>query len=468
MKYSIQEILAAGRGTWPDAPEELFIDGYSLDSRSIKPGELFFAFEGDVQDGHKYVENAFENGACAAFVRHGFKRADGSEKDLIFCDDGLKSLHALASWSRDEAGLKIIGITGSCGKTTTKDILAGILPSSLKVSKNEGNLNNIWGLPIALLRRPEGQEIYVCEMGMSYAGELSQVTAIARPECAVFTNIAAVHLVNFNSVEEIAEAKAELLEGLKAGSPVVANADDDEVMRISRRSGFPMFTYGIEKSAELMVENIEDCGIDGTKFVLCHPGGRSTVQFNLPGIHNIYNLLAAVGAGITFNCDIDEMIERLHNIELSPFRSKIENFESGLTLFDDAYNSNPPALKFVMETFVNSNRFKRKIAVLGDMLELGPGEVEAHRDSGAEIAKMGLDLLITVGPLAAEMADAAGKNGMNSSKITSLETSAQAIPVLLDSLRPQDLVLVKGSRGVKMESIVEAIRDNQNNMENRV
>jgi UDP-N-acetylmuramoyl-tripeptide--D-alanyl-D-alanine ligase len=459
MKYHISEILAAGQGQWPDAPGDLYIDGYSIDSRTLKPGDLFFAFKGDVQDGHKFVDHALEKGASAAFVRRDFRRTDGSSDKLVFCDDALESLHAVASWSREEKGLRVIGITGSCGKTTTKDIMAELLSGKLKVGKNAGNLNNIWGLPVAILRRPENCDVYVCELGMSFPDELRRVAVIARPDCAVITNIHGVHLMNFNSVQDVAEAKAEIFDGLKPGGTTVANIEDKEVMRISRRSGHPLLTFGMIPDADVSVSGYETLGIDGTALKLETPEGAFSIRFPLPGVHNVYNMLAAIGAGIVISVPVETMLERLEGISLSPLRSHIVEFEEGWTLFNDAYNSNPAAMTHVLDTIADSSRFSRKLLVLGDMLELGPSEVEEHWLAGQKIAAIGADRLITVGPLAVNMARSAISAGMPAGAVSTAETNDEALELILRDVRRGDLLLVKGSRGIKMEGITAALME---------
>lgn len=458
MRYSIQEVLAAGEGSWTDAPVDLRISGYSLDSRTIKPGELFFAIKGNVQDGHKYVEAAIENGAAAAVVLRGFKRSDGSTDKLVYCEDPLRFLHSLASWSRKEEGLRLVGITGSCGKTTTKDLIHTVLSGEFRAGKNHGNYNNIWGMPISLLRRQEGLDVYVCEMGMSYAGELTQVTRIARPDVAVFTNIHAVHLVNFNSVQDIAEAKAEIIRGLRADGPVVANADDPEIMRISRRSGHELITYGIKNEADIKIISHKDEGIDGVTFKVNIYGREFDSRLRLPGVHNLYNGLAALGAGISMRMSPDAIIERLNHVELSPMRSNIVRLP-GLTIYDDAYNSNPEALLRVIDTAVRSRVEGKRIVVAGDMLELGESEVQRHEDCGKYIARAGVDSLITVGKLAAHIGAAALKEGMPPEAIEIFKTSDEALESLRKKLSRGDLLVVKGSRGMRLEVIVNGVAE---------
>jgi UDP-N-acetylmuramoyl-tripeptide--D-alanyl-D-alanine ligase len=477
MRYTIEEICGITGVESEGVSPSLAVEGWSIDSRTIGAGEVYFAILGDVQDGHKFVPEALANGAGAAVVRRDYSlpMEDGSSFQqsrsnwavtgdrsyipsgsvpLLRCEDPLEAMHALASHSRNESGLRLIGITGSCGKTTTKDLTAALAGSRLKTSKNKGNLNNIWGLPLGLLRRPAGLDVYVCEMGMSYKGELSRVTRIARPDIAVFTNIHGVHLMNFKSVREIAEAKAEMLEGVPPEGVVVANADDAESMRIARDSGLPMITFALEGAADFMPARIKDRGIGGLSFELRSPKGSFPVASPLPGIHNLQNLLAAFATCAALGLEPEDVLDGLENAEMSPSRTRIVRFADGWTLYDDTYNSNPYALPLTLETVMRSDGFERRIAMLGDMLELGPSEVEEHRKAGRMIAGLGIDLLITLGPLANHMAESALAEGMAKEAVISTQDKGVALEALEAVLRAGDLVLIKGSRGVKMETIV--------------
>jgi UDP-N-acetylmuramoyl-tripeptide--D-alanyl-D-alanine ligase len=458
MRIAVADMLKATGGVWNDAPAGALFSGWSIDSRSARAGDIFFAITGDVQDGHAFVENAFAVGIAAAFVRHGFRRADGSVTGLIQCDDPLMALHDLASWSRDREELRVVvGITGSCGKTTTKDITAALLGAGYSVGKNIGNLNNIWGQPLAMLRRPDNADLYVCEMGMSFPGELRRVARIARPDLAVYTNISPVHLVNFTSIDDIAEAKAEMLEALKPGGPVIANADDPQVMRIARRSGHPLITYSFGGEADVRALAWDDRGIDGLSFELEIRARKYAGTSPLPGLHNLANLLAGLAAGIALGLDPAAMLDRMGEIELSPLRSHIQEFAEGWTLYNDAYNSNPAALRSVLQTVAHSARFSRRFAVLGDMLELGPDERRAHHEMGQFIAPLGFDVLITIGSLSVDLARAAIAAGMPAERVSCAETAAEATELLAPKIARGDLVLVKGSRGKKLERIVEQL-----------
>jgi UDP-N-acetylmuramoyl-tripeptide--D-alanyl-D-alanine ligase len=454
MRYTIEEICgitgAQAKGIDPGRP----VEGWSIDSRTIAPGELYFSIVGEKHDGHDFVPNALERGAAAAVVRNDYALPGAGSGPLLRCEDPLLMMHALASHSRAEGGMRLIGITGSCGKTTTKDLTSALLGSRLEAGKNRGNLNNIWGLPLGLLRRPAGLDVYVCEMGMSYKGELSRVTRIARPDIAVFTNIHGVHLMNFKSVREIAEAKAEMLEGVPPEGTVVANADDPEVMRIARGSGRPLITFAVEGDADFTAAKIKDRGIGGLSFELLTRNGSLPVSSPLPGMHNLQNLLAAFAACAALDLAPGDLPDGLGNLEMSPSRTRLVPFADGWTLYDDTYNSNPQALRLTLETVVRSEGFERRVALLGDMLELGAGEVEEHLKAGRMIAGLGIDVLITSGRLAGKMAEGALAAGMSARSVIAVEGKKAALEALESILESGDLVLVKGSRGVKMETIV--------------
>jgi len=457
MKYTIEEICRAVGAEAEGVVHDAVAAGWSIDSRTIRPGEIYFAIVGENHDGHKFVADSLAKGALAAVVRRDFTLPPGVEGGLIRCKEPLELMHSLASFSRDEDGLIPIGITGSCGKTTTKDLTAALLNRRFKAGKNSGNLNNIWGLPLALLRRQAGLDFYVCEMGMSYAGEMRILTKIARPDVAVLTNVHGVHLMNFASVREIAEAKAEMLEGVPADGVVVANADDPEVMRVTRGGGRRVVTFGLEAEADVAAARVEDRGIGGLRFELRAAGKTMQTASPLPGLHNLQNLLAAFATVVALDLDPMELVGGLEKLDMSPWRTHLVDFEDGWTLYDDAYNSNPPALWRTLETVVRSGGFERRIAVLGDMLELGENEKEEHRKAGRFLAESGIDILIALGPLAEEMAAAAREAGMDSGRVITVDDHASTVEAIEAILRPGDLVLVKGSRGVKMETVVEEL-----------
>ncbi|HUX07035.1 MAG TPA: UDP-N-acetylmuramoyl-tripeptide--D-alanyl-D-alanine ligase [Acidobacteriota bacterium] len=457
MRYTIGEICKITGAKADGLSLETGVEGWSIDSRTVQRGDIYFSIVGENHDGHKFAPDSLAKGASAAVVRHDYRFPGKVNGGLLRCGDPLEVMHSLASHSRNEEGLRLVGITGSCGKTTTKDITAALLGSRLKTGKNKGNLNNIWGLPLGLLRRPVGLDIYVCEMGMSLAGELSGVTRIGRPEVAVFTNIHGVHLMNFKSVREIAEAKAEILEGVPPDGVVVANADDPEVMRITHRSGLCTVTFGIENSADLTAAGIEDRGINGLSFELRLEGRTISIAAPLPGMHNLQNVLAAFATCTALGFTPEDVMGGLNNLDMSPARTQLVRFADGWTLYDDTYNSNPQALRLTLETIKRSNGYQRRIAVLGDMLELGPGEEEEHVKAGRMIAGMDLDRLIVVGPLARHMAASALEAGMDPAAIKIADNKEAVIEVLDGQIRPGDLILIKGSRGVKMETIVEEL-----------
>ena len=457
MRYYIEEIITAVNGSWPQAPAGLEINGYSIDSRTVEKGELFFAFKGDVRDGHEFVPMALDAGAAAAVVRSSYQSPVADESRLIRCESGLKALHDLASFSRDEKGLKLVGITGSCGKTTTKDVTAALLGACLKTEKTWGNYNNIWGMPLALLRREAGAEAYVCEMGMSFPGELSRVTGIARPDIMILTNVRPVHMVNFGSLQDIAEAKAEAFQGLKTGGTIVANADDPEVMRVASREEARMFTFGIDNAADLAITSYHSLGVDGISLQLSYQRKQHEFSSPLPGKHNLYNILAGLSAGVNLGLEIEEMITGLERVQLSPLRGSLRTFSSGWSLFDDSYNSNPAALSSVLRMISESERFSGKIAVIGDMLELGSIEKEAHREVGVLVTELGFSRLITVGPLAKLAGEAAVAAGFSQDRVHSCNNPLEAAGVVREVVKEGEIVLFKGSRGVKLDQAVSKL-----------
>lgn len=456
MRYTVEEICRIIEGEAPGLPPALAFEDYTIDSRVVKPGDLFFAFKGPNRDGHDFVPEALAKGAGAAVIQRGIPIARGAGR-FISCDEPLGCLHKLASHSRDEPDLKLIGITGSCGKTTTKDLTAAMLSERFRTGKNRGNLNNIWGLPPELLRREPELDVYVCEMGMSYAGELGVITQIARPDIAVFTNIHPVHLDNFSSFEEIVSAKAEVLEGMPDGGPVVANADDPVVMKIALESGRPITTYGRSAEADVRLVKLADKGLGGLRCELAVAGESLRLTSPLPGIYNLYNVMAGLAAGLVLGIGPANMLAGLSKIEMSPYRSRLLRLGGNVTLFDDAYNSNPEAMRRVLDMLGRTGGYARKVAVLGDMLELGPAELEEHARIGPLIPASGVEALVAVGPLAAAMAAAAMAAGLRNGQVARAADAGAALAAALELIRPGDLVLVKGSRGVKLETVVAGL-----------
>jgi UDP-N-acetylmuramoyl-tripeptide--D-alanyl-D-alanine ligase len=431
------------------APEEL-AQGYSIDSRTVGPGQLFFAVKGERLDGHDFVESALERGAVAAVVRKDQLGRYPVETRLLAVEDTLVALQTLAMAVRKVWGKPLIGVTGSMGKTTTKEAIAHVLSTRLRVLKSEGNFNNHFGLPLMLLKLEPEHDVAVIEMGMSHAGEIKALAKIAQPEIGVVTNVAPVHLEFFDSVAGIARAKYELIESLPAGGTAVLNADDEYVSQFGRDFRGKIVMYGTRATADVRAENVRSRGAEGSEFDVVIDGVRERARLPLVGEHNVLNALAAVAVGLERGLKPSEAIGAL--AALAPADKRGEVLRLGnITVINDCYNCNPKALNAMVDVLA-AMVGQRRIAVVGAMLELGPSADELHRQAGAHIAEKKIDALLGVNGPAEAMVEAARQAGMRAQFVSTPEEAGEW---LAREARDGDVVLMKASRGVKLEKALE-------------
>jgi UDP-N-acetylmuramoyl-tripeptide--D-alanyl-D-alanine ligase len=455
----VAEVLVARPGAGLDPLARLA--GVSIDSRSVRAGELFVAIHGPRHDGHDHLAGALAAGAAAALVAAekvgGYP--DAIRARCIAVGDTFVALKQLAGAVRKAWGGKIAGVTGSVGKTTTKEILAALLGARFRVLKSEGNLNNEYGLPLTLFRLEEAHQAAVLEMGMSRRGELSRLAEIARPDVGVVTRVSPAHLEFFTSVDEIALAKRELIEGLNGrGSTAVLNADDPRVAAFGAHAPGRVLTYGIENRAFFTADNIEDRGALGTTFDFVSPEGRVRLELALPGRHVISNALASLAAASVWGIGIEEARAVLPGLRPPAMRGELLRFSDGAALINDSYNSSPAALQAMTALLAATPGFRRRILAAGEMRELGAASPALHREAGRFAANTGaVDWVIGVEGDAAEMVAEAGRAGIPGDRLRFFRSSSEAAEFLRGLLEPGDLVLVKGSRGVKMERIVETL-----------
>ncbi|HRD01675.1 MAG TPA: UDP-N-acetylmuramoyl-tripeptide--D-alanyl-D-alanine ligase [Candidatus Saccharicenans sp.] len=435
---------------------EMKVMAYTFDSRQATPGSLFFALKG-ARDGHDYISDARHQGAVAACVS---KKVAGLPPDfgLIQVDDTLKALQQLAARVLAESQLRVVGITGSLGKTSTKELTAWLLSTRFGVLKSQGNYNNEIGLPISILSLTDSHQIAVIEMGMNHPGEIKRLTEIAPPEVAVITRLAPVHLEFFESLEEIALAKKEILNGARPGATAVLNGDDPFIRKIA--ADFPqdkIIYFGRNDKYSVRAEDIEYHGWSGLSFNLVY--GQEKARVKLPILIEglIINVLAACSVAYYFGLGLTEILPSLHHLPILNHRGQLIELKGGIDIYDDSYNSNPVALEEVLRS-LGRLPAGRKIAVLGDMLELGSAENQFHQEIGSRIPDYGWDYLVTVGPRARFIAQGALAHGLNPSRIQSFAQADEAAVWLKSFIRPSDLVLVKGSRGLCLETIVEHLR----------
>src|ERR1700686_797402 len=433
----------------------------SIDSRTIRAGELFFAIHGPRHDGHDQVAAALEGGALAAVVAESRARgfAEPLRDSCLVVDDTLRALHRLANAVRLDWGKKIAGVTGSVGKTTTKEILAAVLSAKLRVLKSEGNFNNAYGLPLTLFRLEEEHDAAVLEMGMSRRYELQELAAIAKPDVGVVTRVAPAHLEFFASVEEIALAKRELIEGLNGRDSVaVLNADDPLVAAFAAHAPGRVLTYGVDHGADYRAESIEDRGALGSAFVLVENGKRTRLELALPGRHVISNALAALAAASVWGIGAAEAQSVLRTLQGPAMRGELLRFMNGAALINDSYNSSPAALHAMIKVLVATPNYRRRILAAGEMRELGATSAQLHREAGKFTAETGkIDWVVGVEGDAAQIVEGAVAGGIPRSQTNVFASSEEAAKFLADFVAAGDLLLVKGSRGVKMERIVESL-----------
>jgi UDP-N-acetylmuramoyl-tripeptide--D-alanyl-D-alanine ligase len=424
--------------------------GYSIDSRTIQPGELFFAVQGERLDGHDFVEAALSRGAIAAVVRRDHLARFPAKTPLLTVDDTLVALQQLAAAVRKRWGKPLVGITGSAGKTTTKEIVAHILATKHRVLKSQGNLNNHFGLPLQLLKLEPEHEIAVIEMGMSHAGEITALAQLAQPNCGVVTMVAPVHLEFFDSIAGIARAKYELIESLPAGGIAVLNADDAHVSEFGRDFHGKVVTFGLQKPADVRAENIEALRPVGSAFDLVSDGERMRATLPLLGEHSIYNALAAVAVGLQYGVTLQEAAESLASLSAGDKRGQVMEV-AGATIINDCYNSNPKALDSMVRSLAQMPA-QRRIAVAGEMLELGASGEAMHRACGQLMGTYGVDLVLGVRGLARFIVEGAGAANVAAEFAATPEEAAEW---LRRNVKPGDLVLLKASRGVRLERALE-------------
>ncbi len=462
MRWTIAQVAdavggRAGAGLDPVAR----LAGVSIDSRTVRGGELFIAIHGPSHDGHDHVASALERGALAAVVAQSQigRYTEPVRGRCIAVADTFGALKQFARAVRDAWGGKIAGVTGSVGKTTTKEMLAALLGTRFRILKSEGNFNNEYGLPLTLFHLDQTHQAAVLEMGMSRRGELSRLAEIARPDVGVVTRVAPAHLEFFASVEEIALAKRELIEGLNGRESVaVLNADDPLVAGFAGYAPGQVLTYGITNAADFRAESIEERGALGSTFVLVQGGKRVRLELGLAGRHVISNALGACAAASVWGIGAAESQEVLRSLRAPAMRGELLRFSNGAALINDSYNSSPAALHAMIAVLATTPDYRRRILVAGEMRELGPASAELHREAGSLAAKTGkIDLVIGVAGDGVQIVEGALAAGLSKTQTKFFASSEEAAKFLSEFIAPGDLALVKGSRGVRMERIVEAL-----------
>lgn len=426
--------------------------GHSIDSRTVQPGELFYAVKGERLDGHEYVNAALERGAVGAVVAKEHAPRF-THRNILVVEDTLIALQTAATAVRRLWGKQVIAVTGSAGKTTTKEAISHLLAKRFRVLRSQGNLNNHFGLPLQLLKLESEHEIAVVELGMSALGEIAELGKIARPDIGVVTCVAAVHLQNFNSIADIARAKYELIQSLPSGGTAILNADDEFVSQFGRDFHGKVVTYGIKRPADISARDLKPQGEHGTTFTLVMDGVNEEVRLPLLGNHNVMNALAAVAAATQCGMQPTEIKTAL--AELAAPEKRGQTFKlRGATIVNDCYNSNPTALDAMVDA-LSALHATRRIVVAGEMLELGPTGAELHARCGRNMAGK-VDRVIGVRGLAEHLVNAAKQAGLEATFVADPQLAGE---LLARELQAGDAVLLKASRGVRLEAALDVLTE---------
>lgn len=435
----VAEILGFPNEALP-VESDAVVTGWSVDSRTLQPGDLFFALRGPVHDGHAFVEAAFRKGAVAAIVD---REAAGT---VLRVEDSLQALQTLASRAREMWGGDVVAVTGSAGKTTTKDMIAEMLAVGIATTKSEGNLNNQVGLPLSLLRFDEAARVGVIEIGMNHAGEIRDLAAIAKPQVGVVTNVGYAHIEFFESIEGVAAAKRELIEALPADGTAILNADDPRVASFTH-AGRTIY-YGQSPKADVRAEDVV-YSVEGVRFRV----GQTAFESALTGRHSVSNMLAGMAVAGLYGIDPARLQDTVRKFLPGKMRGEVFHHQ-GVLVYNDCYNSNPDAVRAMLDV-LKSTPARRRIAVLGEMLELGRWAEPLHRDVGTYAAEQGIDVLVGIRGAACCTLDAAMRAGLRAGAAFFFEDPAKAGRMLRALAEPGDAILFKGSRGVHVERALE-------------
>jgi UDP-N-acetylmuramoyl-tripeptide--D-alanyl-D-alanine ligase len=458
MKLTVHEIARAVNGSALDEQGTIAPSGYSIDSRTIQPGECFIALRGKSQDGHRFIAEAVAKGASLIIAEEKTQFEAPPELPVILVPDSLQGLQQLARHARRKWGGPVVAITGSTGKTTTKEIASFLLSAGCRVFKSMGNFNNDYGLPLSVLKLSEWDKIAVLELGMSAAGEIARLASIAQPDIGVVTNVKPVHLEFFESLDDIAKAKRELIEALSAEGIAILNNDDVRVRKFGRFFQGQVITFGMKNVAAYRAAQAVFKGLEGCQFLLEHKGMSYPMECSLLGEHNVANCLPAIVLAHHFGLDFPRIAQQLRQLKPHPGRGEIVRFTQGFTVINDSYNSNPAALEAMLRLTGKIPGFERKILVAGEMLELGLESREFHDQAGKKAAQSGFDLILGIQGDAQQLVWAARMQGYKDEQARFFADSGEAARWLQQQVRPGDLILLKGSRGVKTERVLDLLK----------
>jgi len=463
MILSLEEVLKVTGGNLIQGGGNTFFQGVSTDSRTVAEGDLFIALKGPRFDGHHYALEALGKKAGGVLIEEdkvGDSRWNGDRsKAVIAVKDTLSALGDIARDWRRKQDIPVVALTGSNGKTTTKEMIAACLDTTFSVLKTKGNLNNLIGVPLTLLDLTENERVVVLEMGMNVPGEIRRLTEIAEPDVGLITNIQKVHLEGLGSLERLKEEKGELFRRMRRDGTIVVNQDDPRVMELASHYPGQKITFGTEHPAEVMAKEVRLRGEGGASFTLILEGEAMAIHLPLLGRHFVPDALSAVAIACLFGVEVQQIKEALENFKPFPMRMEVVRLKGRTTLINDAYNASPYSTELALETLAEAKGEGRAIAVLGDMLELGSFTKEAHEQIGKKVSELSIDFLLALGEEASTVVQSAIRHGFPMKSARMVENHSEAISLLREMIQDGDWILVKGSRRMAMEKIVEGLAE---------
>ena len=459
-KVTIRDIALAINGILAGGRDDIKVLGISTDSRTIKRGQIFWALQGERFDGHDYIENALEAGASGVVVsrKELVKKWGGTDCCVIYVNDTLKALGDLASWWRKGHRALVAGITGSAGKTTTKEMIALILGTRHQVLKNHGNLNNLIGLPMTLLRLGRQHGRAVVEMGMNRPGEIARLTQVADPDIGLITNVGKAHLEGLGDLLGVARAKLEMAQHLREDAILILNGDDQVLMECASGIEREFATFGFGPNNHFRADNVNFREHGNAEFEIIFKNQRKKIRLKVPGVQNVMNALAAASVTLSMGETLEAVCTGLEQFKGIKGRFVLRDLGKGITLIDDTYNANPLSLRAALDSLGRMvGRFDSVIIGLSDMLELGSEAKELHYEAGKWVGQLGPKLLVVTGELAREMAKAAVESGLSHSQVYAAKDTEEMTEVIKKSLRPGDTILLKGSRRTGLDKVVDGL-----------
>lgn len=466
LRLSVETLVELTGGELISGTPETIINGLAIDSREVEPGSAFVAFAGERTDGHRFVPDALDRGARVVVVtrdadevREAVAAHGRGETALVAVDDAYAAIEALAAWHRDRLTCPVIGITGSTGKTTTKDFVRSVLGTTMRVVATSGNRNNELGVPLTVMDAGADTEALVVEMAMRGAGQIAHLCDVARPTAGLVTNVGVSHMEVLGSQEAIASAKGELVQAIPADGQVFVNGDDAWSATLVATASAEVITYGLGSDADITACDVVVTPAGMPSFTLAMPEGAAGVTLAVPGKHNVYNALAAAAVGRYLGVPLTGIVRGLEGATFSRWRMETFVSASGVTVINDAYNANPTSMRAAIGALQDLPTRGRRIAVLGDMAELGTLTELAHFELGEEVARSAVDVLVSVGELGRRISDGAKAAGMPEDVVRPCANADEASEVIDDVVEPGDTVLVKASRVMGLETVVEGMMD---------